>query len=121
MDTQDEIMKAISAHSKWKYTLRKVIETGGCESTPERVSQDCNCSLGKWLHHRVDEDLRFGTLYTEIVDYHAQFHIEAGEILELALTRDPAVAGLRIERGSKFAKLSAELIKRLSQWQDEIT
>jgi hypothetical protein len=118
MDTKEEVIKAISAHSKWKYILRTAIQTGVCESTPERVRQECNCSLGKWLYYRVDENVRSGKLYNEIVDYHAQFHREAGDILELALTGRGAEAELRIERGNRYAKLSAELIKRLSLWQD---
>ena len=120
MDTKEEINKAISAHSKWKFTLRKAIETGVCESTPERVKQDCNCSLGKWLHYRLDESLKLSPLYIEIVEAHAAFHQEAGSILELALSGQHVEAEARIERGSVFAKLSASLVKKLGLWQEQL-
>ncbi|MET1255541.1 CZB domain-containing protein [Aliikangiella maris] len=54
MSTYDEISKAIAAHGQWKQKLRTAIDTGECESTPERVKQDNNCSFGKWLHERID-------------------------------------------------------------------
>jgi len=120
MSVYDEIDKAISAHGMWKQKLRKAIDTGECESTPERVKQDNNCSFGKWLHERISQDVKDMPQYTEIVQLHADFHREAGEILALALTGSSQEARQRIELGSKFAKVSALLTKKMKEWQTSL-
>ena len=116
----NEVSKAISAHGMWKQTLRSAIDTGECSSTPEKVRQDCNCSLGKWLLTRIDPELHKQEIYKEIVEIHAKFHIEASQILTLALSRKIDEANKRIKLGSEFSQLSSQLISKLSQWQKEL-
>lgn len=114
---KQEISKAISAHSMWKQTLRTAIKTGTCPSTPEKVRCDNNCSFGKWLLTRVDESVKSTSMYPEIVELHAKFHIEASQILALGLNREIEKAEERMRIGSEFSKLSAELVSKLSDWQ----
>lgn len=117
MSSYEEIGKAISAHGQWKMKLRKAIDTGECESTPFRVKQDCNCAFGKWLHQRIDPRTKATPQYPDIVRLHADFHKEAGTILELALYGDKDEARSRIGLGSHFSRISAELTKEMSAWQ----
>ncbi len=120
MSVYEEIDKAIAAHGMWKQKLRKAIDTGECESTPERVKQDNNCSFGKWLHERIDPTVKNMPQYAEILQLHADFHREAGAILALALTGSPEEAKQRIGLGSDFAKVSALLTKKMRAWQEAL-
>ena len=120
MSVKDEIDKAIGAHGAWKQKLRTAIETGECESTPERVKQDNNCSFGKWLHERIDASSKSSVYYKEALNLHAEFHKEAGRILEIALNGDKDDAKALLQIGSNFAKTSANLTKKLQEWQSTL-
>ncbi|MCO7225277.1 CZB domain-containing protein [Pleionea sp. CnH1-48] len=120
MSTYDEISKAIAAHGQWKNKLRNAIDTGKCESTPAKVKQDNNCSFGKWLHGRIDPQAKSSSYYSTVVNLHADFHKEAGSILEVALSGDKNSASQRIGLGSEFSRLSAELTKTMKAWQDSL-
>ena len=117
MSTHDEIHKAIGAHGQWKQKLRTAIVTGESESTPAKVKLDNNCSFGKWLHQRVDPTVRSAPIYAKVVDLHAQFHREAGAILELAVNGRPDEANDRMKLGSKFSGVSSQLISTMKEWQ----
>jgi hypothetical protein len=121
MSTHDEISKAISAHGQWKQKLRTAIDTGQCESTPDKVKMDNNCSFGKWLYDRIDPAVKSSPFYTKIVKLHAEFHQEAGSILEIALAGDKTAASARIALGSVFAKLSAQLTHEMKEWQGTLS
>jgi hypothetical protein len=117
MCIHDEIDKAIAAHGAWKDKLRSAIKTGECESTPARVKQDNNCSFGKWLHERVDPALRTTSHYQQVLRLHADFHREAGSILEIALRGGKDEANQRMQMGGTFVRTSAELTKTMRAWQ----
>ncbi|MDQ7075021.1 MAG: CZB domain-containing protein [Gammaproteobacteria bacterium] len=117
MSTHDEIDKAISAHGMWKHKLRKAIDCGVCDSTPDRVTMDNNCAFGKWLHERIDAHDKGSSYYSEIVDLHAQFHREAGAILGLVLEGDNAAASSRMTLTSTFSTLSGNLTRTMKAWQ----
>ena len=121
MSTYDEISKAISAHDKWKEKLRAAIDTGECESTPERVSMDNNCSFGKWLYERIEPAAKSTESYTKVVQLHSEFHQEAGSILDQALNGDKSIANSKLGLGSQFAKISAKLTHELQVWQESLS
>ena len=73
MSVQEEINQAIAAHREWKFKLKNAINTGECESTPDKVKMDNNCAFGKWLHERIEPSVRMTADYSEVVDLHAQF------------------------------------------------
>ena len=120
MSTHDEINNAIAAHGAWKQKLRSAIETGECESTPSKVKQDCNCSFGKWLHERISSNEKKSPYYTEALSVHAQFHLEAGEILDLALKGDKNLANVKMKLGGEFAHLSSKLTHTMKSWQSSL-
>lgn len=120
MSIQNEINQAISAHGQWKNKLRDAIETGQCESTPDKVKMDNNCSFGKWLHYKIGPDEKKSAHYNTVVKMHADFHKEAGSILELALNGNKEEAQQRIGFGSKFAALSASLTSEMKRWKDSL-
>lgn len=117
MTVYDEIDKAISAHGMWKQKLRSAIDTGECESTPEKVKADNNCGFGKWLHERIDPMVKSSPHYNEVVALHADFHKEAGVILELALNGNAVQANQKMGISGDFAKYSAALTRKMKDWQ----
>ncbi len=120
MSVHEEITNAISAHGQWKQKLRTAIATGECESTPDKVKMDCNCSFGKWLHERIDPFHKTSPFYPQVVELHAQFHREAGNILELALTGHQEEASNLLSLGSDFAKYSAKLTHVMGDWKSSL-
>ncbi|VAW81458.1 hypothetical protein MNBD_GAMMA12-875 [hydrothermal vent metagenome] len=120
MSTHDEINKAIAAHGMWKQKLRTAIDTGECESTPEKVKLDNNCAFGKWLYERIDSSAKGSPFYTEVVSLHAEFHKEAGNILEMALNGNKEAANEQMGITKDFAKFSGLLTKKMKEWQDTL-
>ncbi len=120
MSTKEEISKAISAHGSWKMKLRNAIDTGESESTPERVKRDCNCAFGKWLYERIDPEAKSSPYYEQVRQLHAEFHQEAGSILELALKGQKEEATARIQLTSQFAKCSGQLTRTMQAWQQSL-
>ncbi|WNO08659.1 CZB domain-containing protein [Teredinibacter sp. KSP-S5-2] len=118
MEVKEEIGKAITAHDHWKQKLRQAIDTGECESTPDRVKQDYNCSFGKWLHQRIDENQKHSEYYEAVVSIHADFHKEAGKILELALTGQKEKANALMRLGGDFSTISTKLTTLMKEWQN---
>ena len=120
MDFKEEIDMAIGAHGAWKQKLRTAIETGECESTPEKVKQDNNCSFGKWLHERIDPSAKDCSHYRDALKLHAEFHKEAGSILGIALKGQKDEANDLLKIGSEFSKTSANLTKKLKEWKSTL-
>lgn len=120
MDISEEIGKAITAHGQWKQKLRSAIDTGLSESTPEKVCKDNNCSFGKWLYDRIDEDEKRSPHYLEAVKLHAKFHVEAASVLKLALAGRKAEASQGVALNSEFSKVSGELTREMKAWQHSL-
>lgn len=120
MRVKEEIDLAIGAHGSWKQKLRIAIDTGICESTPEKVRCDNNCSFGKWLHERIDPSVKVSQYYKDAVVLHAEFHREAGDILEMALNGQKEEALELIKLGSYFSKKSSALTKTLQDWKSTL-
>lgn len=120
MSIRDEIPKAISAHGQWKVKLKRAIDTGECDSTPAKVKRDNNCSFGKWLHERIETQHRSTPYYNEVVKLHADFHKEAGSILELALNGSKDEATQKLGLGSDFSSLSSRLTKKMTEWLNSL-
>ena len=113
--------KAINAHRKWKVRLEKIIDTGQSEYTPEHVREDSNCSLGKWLHQRIEPEHKTYSEYPSIVDLHARFHQEAADVLQLALAGRKVQARGKLALGSEFAKISSQLVLALGRWKQSLS
>lgn len=117
MSTHEEIDKAVAAHAAWKDKLMVAIDSGECESTPDKVTMDNNCAFGKWLHERIDPAAKSAPQYNKAVNLHAQFHKNAGHILELALAGSKNEARSLMGLNSDFTRNSSQLTRTLKDWQ----
>jgi hypothetical protein len=106
----EKIDQAIFTHSRLKFNLKKAIETGEGRAIHEEVKNHHVCALGKWLDSVEGKTL---PNYPEVVMLHQEFHKEAYQVFNLAMTgkKDEAMARLRLR--SKFSQLSSKLVNKL--------
>jgi len=115
-EMQSQLTKAMAAHSAWKRRLEEAIQTGKSDITPERASVDDQCEFGKWLYS-LPRQLRESATWQKVRTLHADFHREAGRVLQLALTGRKTEAKAAMSHGGAFTLRSAELIRALQQWK----
>lgn len=114
--TVAHIDAAIAAHELWKRRLLTAIETGDSEWTPRTVKLDNLCVFGQWLYSCPPEE-KASPHYSIVKQIHAQFHTEAGKILEIALrgNKDNAIT----EMGGQYAEISSSLLAEMLKWKAE--
>ena len=114
-----EIKKAIGAHGAWKLKLRTAISLGTSEAKPSDVKCDDLCEFGKWLYGpTIGSDVKVGVPYQVVKRLHAEFHICASKVLELALAgrKQEADALFQVE----YDERSQKLIRALMKWRGEV-
>ena len=97
---------AIDAHVAWKTRLAAQLSGAGSEALEVGVvASDDRCALGKWIHS--DGKKMFGHLpeFAELRCQHAQFHLNAGNVL-LAAHNDGYEAADKMLHGSEFRHAS---------------
>lgn len=112
MNISETIDKAIWAHSRWKIHLKDAIETGQSEFTVEQTRNHHTCAFGQWLDSL--EGKRFPD-YQKIDQLHQAFHEEASHILSLALAGHKNEAADKMQLGSQFNQLTAQLVNKLAE------
>lgn len=74
--------EAIDAHVAWKARLKTQLDGEGAEALEVGVvASDDRCALGKWLHGEAKQRFAHLPEYSELLRYHSQFHLGAGNIL----------------------------------------
>lgn len=120
MGMLEKIDGAVGAHAQWKSRLTLAIEAGSSEFKPEVVKTDNACEFGRWLHGDVDAATKATEKYLAVKKLHADFHAEAGRILELAVggKREEAMTAMGL--GSKYMSTSVRLNAAMASWKDSI-
>jgi methyl-accepting chemotaxis protein len=113
---EQQINKAMAAHNAWKQRLLDAIQTGSSEHDPAKVSKDNQCDFGKWLYS-LPPAVQRTEHWQNVRALHAEFHKEAGRVLELALAGRQAEARQSMEPGGEFTRRSAALIEALIRWK----
>ena len=120
MNPNKEIDYALEAHIGWVEKLSTAIESGRCDTTPEKLKDDANCSFGKWLHYGIGAPLKSMPQYNSIKNLHADFHKEAAKILKSALEGNKDEAVKAMKEGSAFSKASQKLTAELTSWSKNL-
>jgi hypothetical protein len=120
MTLHEQIDQAIGAHGMWKARLRVAVESGKSEFDPAVVKTDNKCDFGKWLHVTIAPGHKSSSHYAAIKQLHAEFHLEAGRILQLAVSGQKEAAKKDLEGAGKFSTISASLTKQMMEWKKEI-
>ena len=108
------IEQAIFAHSRWKVHLKQAIETGKSDFNVKDTSNPHACAFGEWLD---SEDGKTLPGHDTIAELHEEFHIEASNILALALRGSASEATAKMQIGSKFSQSTARLVNALAEIQ----
>jgi hypothetical protein len=117
--TIERIDAALTSHEFRKGWLSSVIESGSSEWGPQRVKADNQCDLGKWLYACSPQEKAM-PCYDVVKHLHAQFHIEGGRILDIALRGDRDNALAEMAEGRRYAEISAALVHELLNWKAEL-
>ena len=120
MSGRQQIDKAIGAHGLWKSRLREAIDTGESDFTAAVVKTDNSCDFGQWLHNTITLDLKATPQYRTILSHHAEFHMEAARILQMALAGKKADADACLSAASRFSAISAALTTAMMEWKRTI-
>jgi len=114
----ENIDKAIAAHGAWKDRLTATIASGTSDFDPTVVKLPDKCEFGKWLYgDDIPAAAKDNDYYSQSVDLHAKFHIEAGKILAFALEGNKSEAEGLMTDDSEFIKLSSTLTNLLNEWK----
>jgi hypothetical protein len=119
MNYQDDIEKALTAHGAWKHRLNTAIASGSSEFQVIQIKEDNRCDFGKWFYS-LPIEIR-GTDYGKKVQkLHAEFHVEAARILDLALKGKKKEALQSLETGTQYVRISGQLYLELNQWKQRL-
>jgi hypothetical protein len=118
-DLADQVQRALVAHGAWKVRLAQAIETGSSEFLPSAVSKDDQCALGKWLYVDIDPVLKSDP-YDTIRKLHADFHLAAAGVLDMALAGRKAEAQAAMDTGHDFGRASTRLTLALTAWRSSV-
>jgi hypothetical protein len=109
-----QIDAAVAAHGQWITRLRRAIEDHASEITPQAARVDNQCAFGKWLYGSFPAGLRDTPAFEEIRRAHAEFHVKAAAILELAVAGKRADAERLMAPSGEFMMLSGGLALKLN-------
>ncbi len=115
--TSEELAKidaAIAAHGQWLSRLRKAVKDGVSEFRPGEVRSDNQCPFGRWIYGGFPAELKGSPLFEEVRHVHAQVHVHAATILELALGGRKPDAERLIAPESDFVRISTSLLAKLA-------
>ena len=112
-----DLDKAIGAHADWKIKLRRALDEHETLDA-ERLSADCHCELGQWLHGPGRVALGSNPTFLSCVEAHRDFHAAAGAVARKINAKDYAAATAQLDIGSAFANAStavAVAVRRLKR------
>ena len=114
----NQINNAIGAHGSWKIKLRTAVNKGKSEHSVADVRCDDKCAFGKWLHGTdIDGPTSASAPYKVIKRLHAEFHLCAADVLQMATTGNIPGASQLLE--GDFAAKSEKLVRGLRKWKGE--
>ncbi len=116
MNAHEQINAGLAAHRKWKERLKQAIANGTSEFNPAVVKTDNQCEFGKWLHHQIAAEDQQSAHYQTVKQLHARFHLEAAQVLDLALQGRQQEAETAIRIGSRFSESAANLTSAMLAW-----
>jgi methyl-accepting chemotaxis protein len=120
-DFSNELRDALAAHAQWKTRLKNAVESGTSEFDPAVVARDDRCAFGKWLHGAAATDAGRSPHYASCTQAHAQFHVDAAEVLELAVAGRRAEADAKLSLSGAFCRSSAAVSSEILAWLKDQT
>lgn len=107
-----DIEAAIIAHQNWRINFNAYLAGHVKNLSPEHLSCDNQCVLGKWLYGIGQERYGQSAIFTEIIEAHKQFHEETAKVFKWYQENNREVADQHL--ATECAKLSDKLQTRLN-------
>lgn len=116
----EKINLAIAAHAKWKHVLKEAVETRQSDRSVATAKSDSLCDFGKWLLSLPPTD-RVSKHWQTIHKLHAEFHVAASKVLELALKGKREEATAELGMTGNFTRVSSQLTVAMSNWKRDLS
>lgn len=113
---------AITAHIDWKMKLTKYLGDPDGSIEHHKVCQDNQCPLGKWIYGEGKKyEKIFHTKYDRLRLSHAEFHKEAGSIVEAINCGDRSSAESKLSPGGKYIEISSRTVRLIEELRDAVS
>ena len=107
-------------HICWKTNFRNAIANHELLDVATIAKDDC-CELGRWLHDsKIRQRLNHQKSYHDCLEKHAEFHLEAGKIAELANAGNYYDALQLFNGTSEFSRTFMYLVLCISNLEEYI-
>lgn len=127
----EKIESAILAHLKWLKNIKTAVLVSATMSKKNsdpttftklvtKIESDYQCPFGKWLYETSESNAEKSIYYNQTVTLHAQFHLQAANILSLAFAGEKAQARTLVSNNSDFIQCSENLIEILEKWKSSL-
>jgi hypothetical protein len=107
---------AIWTHHTWVSILRKAIAERACERSVAETADGETCDIGRWLASEIPPAFRSTELYDTTLRIHRRFHVEAANVLRLALAGEREAALASMEPVGDFFLVAAHMRTVLYEW-----
>ena len=117
-ELSDDYLHLLWSHAYWKETLQDAILNKKSLDV-DAISQDDMCDLGKWLFEEHKHHIGDLKSYQNLVEKHAEFHIEAGKLAKFANTRQYDDAQKLLDEAIGFAHAAEAVTSALFRLKEE--
>jgi purine-binding chemotaxis protein CheW len=118
-NTSKQLKDALASHRKWRDRIRETIETCKSESSIESLRRDDADEFGKWIYQTITPAEKASAHFSPALERHAKFHIEASQVLAMALKGQKEQATRALGLGSPFSLAATEFDSTLMAWYQE--
>jgi hypothetical protein len=110
-----DLREAIAKHLLWKTNLRNAALHNDPLDVAAIACDNC-CALGQWLYGSAQAQWGGQPRFTELLERHREFHMEAGHVAQVIEDGD-AAAGLRMmQADTRFAQATQAVVMVLRKW-----
>ena len=121
MSLDDEIVKAIHDHKRWKVKLNVSIENGTMHTSASDIGKDNICAFGRWLYgSTIPNDARYDPNYIIVQFLHAKFHECAGQVVQLLSEGRRAEARALMASDGAYTRTSEQLMGTMEKWKESV-
>lgn len=113
-----DLDQAIGKHTEWKAKFRLAISKKE-PMDAKTISKDDCCDLGKWLHGEAKAKLATFASYSECMNKHAEFHVEAGKLARAINAKQYAKAEAMLGTGTPYAEVSSAVVVAIMRLKKE--
>jgi methyl-accepting chemotaxis protein len=107
-----DLDNSVEKHRDWKSTFRRAILEQR-QLDVATIEKDNCCDLGKWLHGAGRSKFGGLTNFSECVEKHTAFHIEAGKVALAINAKRYDEASVMLARFSAYSQTSGELVSAI--------